>query len=51
MKGFNLFTTVLLCIILFIPLYQIYKYGLFGYYNKRIERRQKKANKIINLFR
>lgn len=48
MKGFNFYTIVLLFIILFIPLYQIYKYGLSGYYNRKIERRQRRNQQIIN---
>ena len=33
-----------------IPLYQIYKYGLTGYYNKKQERKQRKYQQVINFF-
>ena len=41
---------IIFCIILSNIFYQIYKYGLIGYFNKRIERRQKLADRLIRLF-
>jgi hypothetical protein len=46
MKKDNIFITIFLFIALFLPLYQISKYGLSGYYQKKIERNQK----IMSLF-
>ena len=50
MKGTDLFTILLLFTIFLLPLYGIYKYGLTGYFNKRLERRQKRSQQIINFF-
>ena len=51
MKGYNLFLYIIIFIALVLPLlYQIYKYGLTGYFNKRLERRQRRNQQITNLF-
>jgi len=50
MKELNIFLYITVFIVLVIPLYQISKYGLSGYYKKKYERRQKRNQQIINLF-
>ena len=50
MKGFNTFLLAFLILILFLRLYQIYKYGFVGYYEKKRERKQERNQQIINLF-
>jgi hypothetical protein len=50
MKKDDIFITIFLFTAFLIPLYQIYKYGLSGYYKKKYERRQKRGQQIINLF-
>jgi hypothetical protein len=50
MKEFNLYLYIIVFIVLVLPLYQISKYGLSGYYQKKIERRQQRGQQIINLF-
>ena len=50
MKEYNLYLYIIVFIALVLPLYQIYKYGLSGYYQKKTERRQRRNQQIINLF-
>jgi len=50
MKGFNTFLLAFLCFVLFLRLYQIYKYGFSGYYERKLERRQKRNEQINNFF-
>ena len=50
MKEYNLFLYIIVFIALVLPLYQVYKYGLSGYYQKKIERRQRRNQQITNLF-
>jgi hypothetical protein len=50
MKGLNTFLLIFVFFVLFLRLYQIYKYGLSGYYEKKVERRQKRNEEIINFF-
>ena len=50
MKEVNLFLYIIIFIALVLPLYQVYKYGLSGYYQKKIERRQRRNQQITNLF-
>jgi lipoprotein signal peptidase len=50
MKEFNLYLYIMVFIVLVLPLYQISKYGISGYYQKKFERKQKRAQQVINLF-
>ena len=50
MKEYNIFLYIIAFIVLVLPLYQISKYGLSGYYEKKVERRQKRNEQIINFF-
>ena len=50
MKWLNIFLYIIVFIVLVLPLYQIYKYGLSGYFNKRRERKQQRNQEIVNLF-
>lgn len=50
MKEVNLFLYIIIFIALVLPLYQIYKYGLSGYYQKKTERRQQRNQQMMNLF-
>ena len=50
MKGYILFSYIIIFMALVFPLYRIYKYGLTGYFNKRLERRQRRNQQITNLF-
>ena len=50
MKGFNKFLLIFVFFAFFLRLYQIYKYGLRGYSEKKVERRQQRNEQIINFF-
>jgi hypothetical protein len=50
MKGLNILLFAFLFIILFLRFYQIFKYGLAGYSEKKRERRQERNQQIINFF-
>ena len=50
MKTNNIFLGIILFIVLFLPIYQIYKYGLIGYLNKRSEKRKQRRQQLFNLF-
>jgi hypothetical protein len=50
MKELNLFLYIILLIALVIPIYQVYRYGFSGYYQKKTEKRQRRNQQIINLF-
>ena len=50
MKVPNYFSIILVSIFLLVPIYQIYKYGLSGYYNKKVERRKQRGQQILRLF-
>jgi hypothetical protein len=50
MKDLNLYLYIIVFIALVLPLSQIYKYGLSGYYEKKIERKQQRGQQMINLF-
>ena len=50
MNWYNIFLYIFVFIALVLPFYQIYKYGITGYYNKRFEKRQQRNQKIINFF-
>jgi hypothetical protein len=50
MKTNNIFLGIILIIALLFPLYQIHKYGFTAYYNKRLERKQRKYQQIKNFF-
>lgn len=50
MKTNNIFLGIILIIALGIPLYQIHKYGFNAYYNKRLDRKQRKYQQIKNFF-
>jgi len=50
MKEYNIFLYIIAFIVLVLPLYQISKYGLSGYYQKKTERRQQRNQQVINLF-
>jgi hypothetical protein len=50
MKKDEIFITIFLFTAFLIPLYQISKYGLSGYYQKKTERRQQRGQQMMSLF-
>ena len=42
--------TFILCLIIVLYIYGIYKYGFVGYAKRRIENKQKRSDYLINLF-
>jgi hypothetical protein len=49
-SGYLYVYIIIFVLFISIPLYQIYKYGLNGYFQKKKELREKKAKLIKNLF-
>lgn len=50
MNWYIVFLYIIVFIALVLKLIQIYKYGLIGYSQKKIEKRQKRNQKLISFF-
>ena len=45
------FLIVFLFLSLILIIYRIYKYGIIGHFERRAERRKKRQDRLINIFR
>jgi hypothetical protein len=48
MKNINYFYYIIFIFALFLISYEIYKYGLRGYFNRRTDRKRRQYNLIYN---